>query len=944
MNRGICWVLLFFVSVLSLHATELNQPVMALYSSTNAAQREVAWATRPGIRYVLQENSSLASNDWKTVAGFPSEAEALAQYHLINVDASNRFYRVQVLDEQPPEIIDSYPLDGDFGVGRFSPIRIELEDGVDTNSLSLTYGSNVYTLGSTELSFSTNNVLELDLGGDTALGYYGTTQTVSVAVSDLLGNSTNITWQFELEEQIVASSNLFVFGSPDAQRSGQQLSGVSATVAARFNGPMRMAASADPWVIDSVTSNTIVLAYASGNAPVFEVGQKLANLAPAHESEIFYREVVSISDDSVSSLLTLSTIDVLLTDIMEEGSFSLGDEEGLLLEFDESGSLVAAKDIDKSINLPTIGMDFSDQTLWSESGVSVKLKEAGLTLEPKLKVSLKTKKLSVERFETKLSGDMKIACIPSIEVDGAYEKLSVVELGSKSFWKWFTAGVVPVGVEVEFSLRTEAEIKMQTHAELSAGFRRTGEMWVSGKYSKKDGVEMDRGFDLAPLEKVEPTYLMNGSAIASVSLIPQIDAQVYGLAGIYVNTDPRFEVAASVSTSNEVVTGATFRMGGYADINVGLSMEGVANDDLPSLGFNYFTKEWVVSYTNVPPVDPPLVIAVQPVSRKVKYGDDVSFSVEPEGGNGIYTYQWFQNEKPIPGQASAELNLDDVDYGFSGEYFTQISSGSSATNSDVVNLNVVPNAETGPTSGMVRIPGGTNAGVDPDFGAYSLTVETFYMDRTEITKALWDKVYNWAIVNGYSFSNSGSGKASNHPVHTVNWYDCVKWCNARSEMAGRTPCYTVSGSIYKTGQSSPDCNFNANGYRLPTNTEWEYAARGGLSGRRFPWGDTISHSWANYTGNSIFGCDESDGLHPLYDNGGEPYTSPVGSFAANGYGLYDMSGNVWEWCWDADGAARHVRGGSWIYGAYIARCGNALRFSPDSAYSNYGSGFRTVCR
>ena len=245
---------------------------------------------------------------------------------------------------------------------------------------------------------------------------------------------------------------------------------------------------------------------------------------------------------------------------------------------------------------------------------------------------------------------------------------------------------------------------------------------------------------------------------------------------------------------------------------------------------------------------------------------------------------------------------------------------------------------------MRRIPGGTNSGTDPDYGAYSLTVSTFYMDRTEITKAQWDTVYNWAIAHGYNFSNSGQGKASNHPVHTVNWYDCVKWCNARSQMEGKTPCYTVSGSTYKSGESAPSCDFNANGYRLPTNTEWEYAARGGLHGRRFPWGDTITHSRANYYSSTSYSYDTSStrGYHPSYDSGGYPYTSPVGSFSSNGYGLYDMSGNVGEWCWDASGSLRYVRGGSWDRYAPNARCGYVYWSYPGFEFNDFG--FRAVCR
>ncbi len=253
------------------------------------------------------------------------------------------------------------------------------------------------------------------------------------------------------------------------------------------------------------------------------------------------------------------------------------------------------------------------------------------------------------------------------------------------------------------------------------------------------------------------------------------------------------------------------------------------------------------------------------------------------------------------------------------------------------------NSHPGPPSDMVRIPGGTNSGTDPDFGAYSLTVDTFWMDATEVTKAQWDAVYTWAIANGYSFDNSGSGKGNNHPVHTISWYDAVKWCNARSERAGRPPAYTVSGNVYRTGQSTPVCNFNGGGYRLSTITEWEYAARGGHSSRRFPWGDTISHANANYIGHaSGYSYDSSIDYHPSYNDGVEPYTAPVKSFAANGYGLYDMAGNVWEWCWNSSGSYGSVRGGSWNFIAHYLRCGDGYRHYASYASNCYG--FRAACR
>ncbi len=238
--------------------------------------------------------------------------------------------------------------------------------------------------------------------------------------------------------------------------------------------------------------------------------------------------------------------------------------------------------------------------------------------------------------------------------------------------------------------------------------------------------------------------------------------------------------------------------------------------------------------------------------------------------------------------------------------------------------------------GLVVIPAGTNSGTDPDYGAYSLMNEAaFYMDATEVTKAKWDEVHSWAVANGYSFDNAGLGKAADHPVHTVNWYDCVKWCNARSEMEGKTPCYNLLDW---------SCDFNANGYRLPTSDEWEYAARGGLQSKRFPWGDTITHSEANYYSSSSYSYDTSPtrGYHPSYDDSGYPYTSPAGSFSSNGYGLYDMSGNIWEWCNTASGSLRHFRGGSWFSLAYYARCGDGIWDPPDREDSDIG--FRAVRR
>lgn len=281
-----------------------------------------------------------------------------------------------------------------------------------------------------------------------------------------------------------------------------------------------------------------------------------------------------------------------------------------------------------------------------------------------------------------------------------------------------------------------------------------------------------------------------------------------------------------------------------------------------------------------------------------------------------------------------------------------------------------------PSVAMVLIPAGSfqmgdsfREGDSDERPVHTVTVSAFYMDKYEVAKAFWDEVANWAAANGYDIkAEDGSGKAGSHPVIDVTWYEAVKWANARSEREGLTPCYYTDGTqrtVYRTGRvnvPNDAVKWSGCGYRLPTEAEWEYAARGGCAGRRFPWcdTDTIQHARANYYSDSRYSYDTSPtrGYHPTYATGGEPYTSPVGSFAPNGYGLYDMAGNVWEWVWDwynegyytfspgsdprgpASGSRRVVRGGSWANYAVYCRVASRDYGAPDSSYVSIG--FRAV--
>lgn len=204
--------------------------------------------------------------------------------------------------------------------------------------------------------------------------------------------------------------------------------------------------------------------------------------------------------------------------------------------------------------------------------------------------------------------------------------------------------------------------------------------------------------------------------------------------------------------------------------------------------------------------------------------------------------------------------------------------------------------------------------------AHFVFISALYCDKYEVSLSFWEEVAQWGEEHGYEFDSrvktakkgpSWSPAPTEHPMNMVNWFDAVKWSNARSEKEGRTPFYYKNlerTDVYRKGEidfTSDLVNWRASGFRLPTEAEWEKCARGGLVGSNYPWGRSLDGTKANYRlsgdpfDNSSTPVGYFDGFQTIVEqqnsNGGEGWP-PLDMI--NGYGLYDVLGNVSEWCWD----------------------------------------------
>jgi formylglycine-generating enzyme required for sulfatase activity len=670
----------------------------------------------------------------------------------------------------------------------------------------------------------------------------------------------------------------------------------------------------------------------------------------------YARTVVSFTNYPASNTVVALTRPTALAELLQAGTLSSSAFSSLT---NQSGGSVHPMDL-------TPGMDFPLQysfplghVLYQDANFLVETTpDSQLGLDASLQVAANFQWFKLTAIQAQLTGtasfqlDVHARATASENLSGSVPLITPVHNVYGAF-----IGPVPVWVDVMFEVNAGYTADFSASADITSGVSASKTISVGKKWDAANGAQ--NIFDNPPLSLtlLGPTWQVQGSADIRAYLQPKVTLLIYSLAGVSADLEPYLELSGSAQLNPP-----QWDLGLYAGldstIGLDLSVWDSSLGDLPSMTLNLIPQQtlWHVSGPLSQPTAPQ--ITMQPQSQTASLGSTLSFSVQAEGSSPL-SYCWYKNglcltdDSRITGSASSALRIASIQSSDAASYTVRVSNQAGSRTSASATLTVSTPPPPSPSPRLVWIPPGTFVMGSPtneadrevtgdDETQHTVTLtQGFYMGKYAVTQG----EYLALMGNNPSFFTTRDWNGNpippdlNRPVETVSWDVATNYCahlTVQEQAAGRLPVGWV--------------------YRLPTESEREYACRAGTT-TAFHYGSGLRGGMANFY--DYYEYDAAIG--DIYvSNPTVPWlarTTAVGSYAPNAWGLYDMHGNVWEWCRDwygnyptgsvtdpqgaPSGSGRVFRGGGW-YG-----CGRDCRSARrdddrDPSFRGYGVGFRVV--
>jgi formylglycine-generating enzyme required for sulfatase activity len=906
------------------------------FNGSNAVQ--IAWNAYPGKSYVIQSTTNLA-RPWQNAPTAPPILTTTTNWlsYSFPVAPNAQFYKVVKLDTDGPEAYKTAPFDGAIGVGLQAVVQAWLRDdsGVNTNTLAFAVGTNApVSLTDSRLSYSLG-LLTYAPGTNEFLGTNGQIVTATLSAADMLGNqTTNFAWSFQLELAPVFSSNIVVMGSTPKGPAP--------------NGPFPKDANPCNLTLVSTIGDDFTLTY-SGSCCLTN-GMVLMNADPYVG---YTRTVVSFTDYPASNTVVALTRPTLLAEALQAGTLT---SSSLVQLTNSTGGPAQAKGSALTKDFPLQYTVPLGKVLYQDADGFLLETTSGsqLILNATLQLAGNFQGGRLSAFQAQVIGSASVKLDVHAKASASKTWSDTIPLltpAPTTRYYLLAAGWWPVWVDVKFEVNALYSATFDAAAEASTGVNAVKTITLGKKWSAASGWQDI--FDNPPVDFSfsTPTWQVQGTADVVATLQPKVTVLVYSAAGVEADLDPYLELTGSVQANPY-----QWDLGLYAglDAKVGLDLKvwDKSWGELPSLPLTLIPKQTLWHASGPPSQATPPQITVQPQSQTVSAGSSASFSVQAQGSAPL-SYRWYKNglyltdDTRITGSGSSALRIGSVQSSDAGGYQVRVSNQAGSVNSGNAVLTVPAPRPPPPSPRMAWIPPGTFVMGSPTSEAERFADETqhtvtltkgFYMGKYAVTQGEYLALMgnNPSYFTTRDYNGNLISPDLNRPVDGVSWDDATSYCaqlTAQEQAAGRLP----SGWVY----------------RLPTESEREYACRAGTT-TAFHYGNALRGGMANFC--DYYEYDASIGTIFVPNPAWLPRTTTVGSYQASAWGLYDMHGNVWEWCRDwygsyltgsvtdpqgsPSGSDRVFRGGSWVTRA--SGCRSAWRHARAPGFRDYGVGFRSV--